>query len=63
MIKICTVSKRYNKNSDLVLKNISFEISRGKVLGVLGPNGSGKTTLLKIIVGFLKATSGEILKI
>jgi zinc transport system ATP-binding protein len=43
-----------------VLKDISFSLSEGESLGVLGPNGGGKSTLMKIIVGLLKADSGKI---
>lgn len=32
-------------------KNVSFEIERGKLIGLLGPSGSGKTTILRIIAG------------
>jgi ABC-type branched-subunit amino acid transport system ATPase component len=40
---------------------VSFELSKGELLGVIGPNGSGKTTLVNLITGFVKATSGEVL--
>lgn len=43
-----------------VLKGITFNLSKGKVLGILGPNGQGKTTLLNVIVGFLKPNSGQV---
>lgn len=43
-----------------ILKDVSFSLSPGESLGVLGPNGGGKTTLLKIITGLLKPKSGEI---
>lgn len=42
------------------LKNISFEVNQGEVLGIIGTNGSGKSTLLKLISGALHPTSGEI---
>jgi zinc transport system ATP-binding protein len=42
------------------LKDISFSLFAGESLGVLGPNGGGKSTLMKIIVGLLKADSGEL---
>jgi ABC-type Mn2+/Zn2+ transport system ATPase subunit len=45
---------------DPILKDISFSLSRGESLGVLGPNGGGKSTLMKIIAGLLKASSGKI---
>lgn len=49
-----------NFKSKHILNGISFTLSRGKILGILGPNGHGKTTLLNIISGLLKATSGDI---
>ncbi|WP_446896955.1 sulfate/molybdate ABC transporter ATP-binding protein [Clostridium sp. LBM24168] len=41
-------------------KNISFEIEKGKLVGLLGPSGSGKTTILRIIAGLEVADSGEV---
>lgn len=43
------------------LNQINLEISRGKIVGLLGPNGSGKTTLIKILNGLLTPMEGEIL--
>jgi ABC-2 type transport system ATP-binding protein len=40
---------------------MSFELSRGEILGLLGPNGSGKTTILKMLVGLIKPTNGTVL--
>jgi len=41
------------------LKNVSFVLSKGSFLHIVGPNGSGKTTLINVLVGLLKQTSGS----
>jgi ABC-type polysaccharide/polyol phosphate transport system ATPase subunit len=42
------------------VKNVSFEVKKGEVVGILGPNGAGKTTLLKMIAGLLPVNEGMI---
>jgi zinc transport system ATP-binding protein len=49
---------RYNSRD--VLSDITFSISTGDYIGLVGPNGSGKTTLIKIVLGLLKPHSGKI---
>lgn len=44
-----------------IIKDISFDLYKGEVLGLLGPNGSGKTTTMRMIVGLMSLTDGEIL--
>lgn len=44
----------------LVLKKISFNVQKGEFVGIIGPNGGGKTTLLKLIMGFLRPSTGTI---
>jgi branched-chain amino acid transport system ATP-binding protein len=43
------------------IMNVSFELAKGQILGVIGPNGSGKTTLVNLITGFVKPDKGEVL--
>jgi len=42
------------------LKDVSFDVHEGEILGIIGPNGSGKTTLINCITGFIKMDSGEV---
>lgn len=48
------------KTHSHALKNISFKVKKGEVVGLIGPNGSGKSTLLKIISGITTPTKGTI---
>lgn len=56
-LHISNLSKRYANN--WVLRDVSFGVEKGTVLGILGPTGSGKSTLLKILAGREKATPAE----
>lgn len=43
-----------------ILKDISFDVEEGEIIGLIGPNGSGKTTLFNVLSGFLRPTNGSI---
>jgi ABC-type Mn2+/Zn2+ transport system ATPase subunit len=53
-----TLSFGYNHRA--VRQNLSFDVHRGEILGIVGPNGSGKTTLLRTILGLLKPLHGQV---
>ena len=58
LLEVSHVSKSYGANR--VLDDVTFNITKGKIVGILGPNGSGKTTLIKLINDLLKEDSGTI---
>ncbi|MCB1108346.1 MAG: ABC transporter ATP-binding protein [Chlamydiia bacterium] len=58
MIELQNINFAYENTP--ILKNVNLKIESGEYVGIIGPNGGGKTTLLKLILGFLKPTSGTI---
>ncbi len=58
MIEVKNVSKRYGNFE--AIKDISFKIEEGEIVGFLGPNGAGKSTTMNMITGFIEPTSGKI---
>ena len=57
ILKVNNLSKNYGNIQ--AVKNVSFEVKKGDVYGILGPNGSGKTTTLAVILGILNANGGD----
>lgn len=58
VISVKNLSQRYGKGR-VIYENLSFEVPKGRILGLLGKNGTGKTTTINILMGFLKPQSGE----
>ena len=59
MLELRGITKKYSIFP--VVKDVSFTVQPGEILGYLGPNGAGKTTTIKILAGLLEPTDGEIL--
>ncbi|WP_243290875.1 ABC transporter ATP-binding protein [Bacillus sp. FJAT-47783] len=58
VIQLDNVSKSFRKKE--VLKNVTFNVNRGEIFGLLGPSGSGKTTLVKCIIGMESTSIGTV---
>lgn len=59
MLEFKNVTKQFENVT--AVKNISFEVNTGKVLGIVGRNGAGKSTIFRMILNLISPTSGEIL--
>ena len=57
MIEVQNLYKRYGNNT--AVKDVSFTIKEGEIVGFLGPNGAGKSTIMNILTGYLSLTSGS----
>lgn len=60
ILTVDQVTKKFGPQLEPVLKNITFSLTEGEILGLLGPSGCGKTTLLRIIAGFEHPSSGSV---
>ncbi|MBC8500269.1 MAG: ABC transporter ATP-binding protein [Nanoarchaeota archaeon] len=59
IFKVQDVLKRFGEH--IILDNVSFDIRKGEIFGIIGASGAGKTTLLNIIVGFMRPEQGDVL--
>ncbi len=57
MLEVKKICKSYKRD---VLKDVSFSVNKGEVIGIIGANGSGKSTLVSIITNNIKCDSGEV---
>ncbi|KAK4275085.1 hypothetical protein QN277_018224 [Acacia crassicarpa] len=60
-IDFCDVCFSYPSRSNLVFENLTFTVTSGKTIAVVGPSGSGKSTIISMIQRFYEPTSGKIL--
>lgn len=58
MIQAINLTKRFNGNA--VVNNVSLNVDKGKIFGLLGPNAAGKTTIIRMLCGIIKSDEGEI---
>src|ERR1044072_5683136 len=58
MIEVENLTKYYGTNP--AVRDVTFNVDKGEILGFLGPNGAGKTTTMRIITGYLPPTSGTV---
>ncbi|HRG98967.1 MAG TPA: ABC transporter ATP-binding protein [Polyangiaceae bacterium] len=58
MIVVENLVKRYGARA--AVRDLSFQVQKGEIVGFLGPNGAGKTTTLRVLAGFLAPTSGSV---
>jgi len=55
------LSKKYRGSNDrYAVQDLSFRVERGQILGLLGPNGAGKTTTMRMLMGLIRADSGNV---
>ncbi|MFJ4337460.1 alpha/beta fold hydrolase [Streptomyces sp. NPDC088915] len=59
-LRITGLSKKYKGGERYSVKDLSFQVEQGQVLGLLGPNGAGKTTTLRMLMGLIAPDEGEI---
>ena len=58
VIEVNNLTKLYKNGRGI--KNVSFSVEKGDILGLLGPNGSGKTTVMKAVSGLIRPDYGSI---
>ena len=60
-VDILSGKKKKKKDAFWALKDVSFSVEKGEVIGLIGSNGAGKSTLLKVVSGVMKPTKGKVI--
>lgn len=58
MIEVRDLTKRFSRQ--VAVRDVSFDVSQGEIVGFLGPNGAGKTTTLRMLTGYLPPSTGTV---
>ena len=58
LLEVAGLTKRFG--GLVAVKNISFSVAPGEILGLIGPNGSGKSTVMKSIMGIVRPNAGSV---
>ncbi|WP_292936623.1 ABC transporter ATP-binding protein [Noviherbaspirillum sp.] len=58
ILEVCDLTKRFG--GLVAVRNVSFSVRRGEIVGILGPNGAGKTTLFNLLTGFMAPDQGSV---
>lgn len=60
MLKFSNVNFKYEKEFDLFIKDLSFNVDRGEFISIIGPSGCGKSTIFRLITRLENTNSGDI---
>jgi NitT/TauT family transport system ATP-binding protein len=60
VLRVAGLEKRYSEGGPSVIAGVTFDVSEGELLAIVGPSGGGKTTLLRLLCGLMRPTAGSV---
>ena len=60
VLRVSGLEKRYSESGAAALAGVTFDVTQGELLAIVGPSGGGKTTLLRLLCGLMSPTAGSI---